>query len=64
MNADSNDQDSPHSTNLLAILVGTGVGVFLVAMATIVVAMGVVRVRRRNRVRGPNEKMQLLSFKS
>lgn len=64
LNANSNDKGSPHSTNLLAILVGTGVGVFLVAVAAVAVAVGVVRVRRRNRVRGPTEKMQLLSFKS
>lgn len=62
LQAGSDDQGSPHSANLLGILVGTGVGVFLVAMAATVVV--VVMVRRRSRVTGPTEKMQLLSFKS
>jgi hypothetical protein len=56
------DQGSPHSTNLLGILVGTGVGVFLVGMAAMVVVM--VIIRRKRKVTGPTEKLQLLSFKS
>lgn len=55
------NSDDHHSTNLVAILAGTGVGVFVVAMAAIVVA--IVMIRRRRGVTAPNEKMQLLSFK-
>lgn len=44
--ASSNDQGSPHSTDLIGAVVGTGVGVVLVAMAAIVIAVGVIKMRR------------------
>lgn len=53
-----------HKSNLVGIFVGTGVGIFVVALVVAGVAYGLIRRRRSRGVRRPSEKVMLISYKS